>query len=185
MLLDRLFAVADHRQHDVADDRLEQLLLALVVEEDGALRAPGAAGNVLEPRRFVAAVDERLQRGRENLPRSRFLAAAPTRRVAGLADTGLHAVLQRGRCVESGETILTRGQLARLMLRATPTHGGFSILYSNARQQVMKSRKSLRAGDYAASFNCRSGCPSTRLQGQRTRAIRRTRVPPPILALTK
>ena len=71
---DRL-AFGDQRREVLAHDRLQQVFLARVIEVQRALRDAGARGHFLGPRGREALLDEKLERGVEQLLRAGFLAA--------------------------------------------------------------------------------------------------------------
>ena len=75
--VDQRLGAVDVGGDGLADHRLEELLLALEVEVDGALADPGDGGHVLQPRRREAPVGEELQRRRDNLRRPGLLPPLP------------------------------------------------------------------------------------------------------------
>src|SRR5690606_36075802 len=77
------FVVAQEGNQRLPDHRLEQGLLARVVEIERTLAHAGPGGNVVEPRRGVAALGELDERGGEEVARTVVLATLPARRRRG------------------------------------------------------------------------------------------------------
>jgi len=73
--VDPLLGLLDRPDDARADHRLEQLFLAVEVEVDRALRDARALRDVVEARGGVAALDEEIERGVEDLRRTGVLAA--------------------------------------------------------------------------------------------------------------
>ena len=92
---DQVDALDDLVDDVLAHDLLQQVFLARVVQVERALRDAGPGRDLFGSRRREALLDEQVERGIEQLLRTRFLAALAARCAASTAFGG-------GRAVEGG-----------------------------------------------------------------------------------